>query len=45
MIKLDIMVLLLHAEYERGKCLEGGTEIIKKINIKTIRTAKLNKTS
>lgn len=28
MIKLDIMVLLLHTKYERGECLEGGTEII-----------------
>lgn len=45
MIKLDIMVLLLHTKYERGECLEGGTEIIILKNIKTIRTAKLNKTS
>lgn len=28
MIKFDIMVLLLHTEYEREEHLEGGTEII-----------------
>lgn len=32
MIQLYIMVLLLHTECERGKCLEGGTEMKKNEN-------------